>query len=118
MRKILFIGLSVVVLYSILVYAYGISCNGPLNSSTNYILNSGVTPTESVEYYVGCALDDVSPQVRIVVTDIDSAIDVVDTFDYNVKNVAHYFQATAGHNYSVFVGSYYTTGYALCEEHY
>ncbi len=115
MKKILFLGFSIVVLYSILVYAYGFDCAGPLNQSTYYKLDSGVTPTESCTYCVGCALDDVSPAVKIVVTDLNTSEDVLNLLDYNVKNSNHYFDAVYPHSYSVFVSSESTTGWALCE---
>ncbi|MCL5029545.1 MAG: hypothetical protein M1480_11085 [Bacteroidetes bacterium] len=86
-----------------------------MNQSTYYQLNSGVTRTSSSTYYVGCALDDVAPSVRIVVFNEDSSIYVLNVLEYNVKNSNHYFYGVEGVNYSVYVGSGSTSGYALCE---
>ncbi len=115
MKKIFIVGISIVISYSILVYAYGFDCQGPLNSSTNYTLNSGVTPTTSGQYYVGCGLDDVASVVRIVVTNEKTGLDELNILDYDVKNSHHYFYARKDTNYAVYVSSVDVTGWALCE---
>ncbi|MCL5029547.1 MAG: hypothetical protein M1480_11095 [Bacteroidetes bacterium] len=102
-------------MYSILVYAYGIDCQGPLNQSTNYTLDSGVTPQVNVRYYVGCALDSVAVSVRIIVYDVTDNNEIIDVIDNDVKNSNHYFDGKQNHDYTVYISSGNVTGWALCE---
>ncbi|MCL5029549.1 MAG: hypothetical protein M1480_11105 [Bacteroidetes bacterium] len=78
-------------------------------------MDSGVTPNDNVSYYVGCALDEVAPDVRIIVTDLKTGTKVVDVLDYNVRYSNHYFDALNDRSYSVYIGSGSTVGWALCE---
>jgi len=104
MKKILIAGLSIVVFYSILVYAYGIDCQGPLNSSNNWHFFGNVVPQYDCNYYVGCAANDYAI-VRIAVYDFTNPTEILNTVDYFVKNSNHFFDALEGHNHQIFVGS-------------
>lgn len=115
MKKIILSGIAIVALYSILVYAYGFDCQGPLNQSTNYTLDSGVTPVDNGRYYVGCSLNNAAPVVRIIVTDLKTGLDVLNLVEYNISYSNNFFNATNDRSYYVYVSSGSTSGYALCE---
>ncbi len=109
-------GISIVVLYSILVYAsYGIDCQGPINQSNYFKFNGNITATQYLHYYVGCSLDTVTSSVRIIVTDLSDNSEVLNALDGNVSYSNHYFYALENHDYSIYVGTSSTPGWALCE---
>ena len=113
MKKIFFIGLSIIVLYSILIYAYGFDCSAHIDQTNYYTMDNYITALGG-EYYIGCSLYEVSASVRIlVVRDYDN-LEILNVVDYNVQNSSHFFEAEDGVDYHVYVISSGTEGTAMC----